>query len=77
MGQELDKQMEDLDRMDKNVEKALDHVDNINVTMKKAVEGVWNIHVGDERRSIHGQLYSTVCCLGPGSIYIDSVSTVI
>ncbi|KAJ3300960.1 hypothetical protein HDV03_001570 [Kappamyces sp. JEL0829] len=41
MGQELDRQAEDLDRIDKNVEKVLDHVDNINVTMKKTVEGVW------------------------------------
>jgi hypothetical protein len=40
MGQELDRQLEDLERIDRNVEKALDHADTINVTMKKAVEGV-------------------------------------
>jgi hypothetical protein len=77
MGQELDKQIEDLDRMDKNVEKALDHVDNINVTMKKAVEGVCIADVGYEWGSIYGQLHSAMRCSGTRCIYIDSVSTVI
>ncbi|KAI8899126.1 hypothetical protein BC833DRAFT_586885 [Globomyces pollinis-pini] len=40
MGQELDRQNEDLDRIDKKVDKALDHVDNINVTLKKSIDGV-------------------------------------
>ncbi|KAJ2999542.1 hypothetical protein HDV02_002689 [Globomyces sp. JEL0801] len=42
MGQELDRQNEDLDRIDKKVDKALDHVDNINVTLKKSIDGVYN-----------------------------------
>lgn len=40
MGQELDRQNDDLDRIDRNVENALDHVDNINITMKNTLEGV-------------------------------------
>eukprot|EP00842_Homolaphlyctis_polyrhiza_P001101 jgi/Hompol1/1992/HPOL_002113-RA len=40
MGQELDRQNDDLGNLDNKVERALDHVDNINVTMKKTLEGV-------------------------------------
>ena len=40
INQELDQQIEDLDRIDRKVETALDHVDNINVSLKKAVDGV-------------------------------------
>ncbi|KAJ3277059.1 hypothetical protein HDV01_000111 [Terramyces sp. JEL0728] len=40
MGQELDKQNEDLERIDRKVEANLDHVDNINVSLKKALDGV-------------------------------------
>ncbi|KAH6595083.1 hypothetical protein BASA50_006070 [Batrachochytrium salamandrivorans] len=40
MGQELENQNTDLERIDRNVEHALDHVDNINITMKKTLDGV-------------------------------------
>ncbi|KAJ3283571.1 hypothetical protein HDU79_008954 [Rhizoclosmatium sp. JEL0117] len=40
MGNELDKQNEDLEEVDKAVNKALDHVDNVNVQMRKAVDGM-------------------------------------
>ncbi|KAJ3261787.1 hypothetical protein HK103_004738 [Boothiomyces macroporosus] len=40
MGQELDRQNENLERIDKKVEANLDHVDNINVSLKKALDGV-------------------------------------
>lgn len=38
MGNELDKQKDDLDRLEKGVDKATDHVDNINVALKNTVE---------------------------------------
>ncbi|KAL2911437.1 hypothetical protein HK105_209088 [Polyrhizophydium stewartii] len=40
MGQEIDRQNDDLGRIDQNVEKALDHVDNINITMKNTLDKV-------------------------------------
>ncbi|KAJ3331278.1 hypothetical protein HDU76_003613 [Blyttiomyces sp. JEL0837] len=39
MGNELDRQNEDLDEVDHKVNKALDHVDNVNVTMRRVVDG--------------------------------------
>ncbi|KAI9330383.1 hypothetical protein DFJ73DRAFT_858936 [Zopfochytrium polystomum] len=40
MGQELDRQNEDLAEVDRKVNKALDHVDNVNIQMRKVVDGV-------------------------------------
>lgn len=60
MGQELDRQQEDMDRIDKNVDKVLDHVDNINVTMKKTVEGVMK---GD-KFMVNCIMLMVILCLG-------------
>lgn len=40
MGNELDKQDEVLDRIDRKADNALDHIDNINIQLKKTLEGV-------------------------------------
>ena len=44
---ELDKQDETLQKIDKKADIALDHVDNINVSMKKALDGVIFILIND------------------------------
>jgi synaptosomal-associated protein 23 len=40
MGNELDRQDEQISRIDKKADDNLDHVDNLNVSMKKALTGV-------------------------------------
>ncbi|KAJ3294387.1 hypothetical protein HK104_003634 [Borealophlyctis nickersoniae] len=40
MGQELDKQNEQLDTIEKGVDVALDHVDNLNIKLRKTLDGM-------------------------------------
>ncbi|KAJ1567749.1 hypothetical protein HK405_004900 [Cladochytrium tenue] len=41
MGEELDRQNDDLVEVDRKVNKALDHVDNVNIKMRKIATSLW------------------------------------
>jgi hypothetical protein len=85
MNEELDRQNDALDKLEKGVDQALDEFDNVNIKMKNVLTKVWNLFVrhlvsyfptGHEGRSIHAQLRDALRSLGSGIVYRQHVLVV-